>query len=205
MLYVELTPFLTRDNTLYWVLCPNKLSKIALHYIAGQLKHIKAMAAITNPLVNSYKRLVAGYEAPTYIAWGEVNRSALIRIPRYTPGRENSTRCELRNPDPSCNPYLALAVMLAAGLDGIENELNPPDPVNEDIYLLDDKKAEELNIDNLPHNIWEATQELAKNNVIRSALGEHAFQSIYNTNKAEWFDYKAYVTKWEHDKYLSMY
>ncbi|MFC1810248.1 glutamine synthetase family protein [Patescibacteria group bacterium] len=204
-MHVHQSLFKNGENAFYDEKSPIKLSNLALHYIAGQLKHIKAMAAITNPIVNSYKRLVPGYEAPTYIAWGNTNRSALIRIPRYTPGREKATRIELRNPDPSCNPYLAFAVMLAAGLDGIENEMQAPEPVNEDIFTLNDDKAKELKIDNLPYNLWEATKELEKDDVIRAALGEHAFESIYAARKADWFNYKTYVTKWEYDKYLSMY
>jgi len=202
-MHVHQSLFKNEDNAFYDEKSSNKLSKIAHQYIAGQLKHIKAMTAILNPIVNSYKRLVPGYEAPTYIAWGDTNRSALIRIPRYTPGREKSTRAELRNPDPSCNPYLAFAVMLAAGLDGIEKELKAAEPVNEDIFHLDDSKAKELKIETLPQNLWEATKELAKDGVIRAALGEHAFNSIYKTHKADWFDYKTYVTRWEQDKYLS--
>lgn len=182
-----------------------KLSKTALSYIAGQLKHINAITAVTNPTVNSYKRLVAGYEAPTYVAWGQTNRSALIRIPRYTPGRESATRCELRSPDPSSNPYLAFAVMLAAGLDGIENNLTPPDAVNEDIFHLDDERAKELDIKHLPDNMWEAMKHLEKDDVIKEALGEHTHRSLITAKKAEWFDYKAHVSKWEHDRYLALY
>ncbi|MCD6109919.1 glutamine synthetase [bacterium] len=179
-----------------------KLSKIALNFIAGQLKNIGAITAIANPTVNSYKRLVAGYEAPVYVAWGQTNRSALIRIPRYTKGRESATRCEFRSPDPSSNPYLAFAVMLAAGLDGIENNLTPPDPVNEDIFHLDDKKAKELKIRHLPDNMWEAIKDLEKNGVIKDALGEHIFNAFTKAKRAEWLDYKTYVSQWEHDKYF---
>lgn len=202
-MHVHQSLFKDGDNAFYDADSETKLSTLALQFIAGQLTHIKAMAAILNPIVNSYKRLVPGYEAPTYIAWGNTNRSALIRIPRYTPGREKGTRAELRNPDPSCNPYLAFAVMLAAGLDGIENELVAPAPVNEDIFHLDDAKAKELNIQTLPQNLWEATKELEKDEVIKGALGEHAFNSIYAAHKSDWFDYKTQVTKWEYDKYLS--
>jgi glutamine synthetase len=201
-MHVHQSIFKNGENAFFDENSETKLSTLAHQFIGGQLKHIKAMAAILNPIVNSYKRLVPGYEAPTYIAWGNTNRSALIRIPRYTPGREKSTRAELRNPDPSCNPYLAFAVMLAAGLDGIESELTPPPAVDEDIFELDDSKTEEMKIESLPHNLWESTKELEKDEVIRAALGEHAFKSIYAANKAQWFDYKTYVTKWEYDKYL---
>jgi len=204
-MHIHQSLFKNGENAFYDENSETKLSTLAMQFIAGQLKHIKAMTAILNPIVNSFKRLVPGYEAPTYIAWGNTNRSALIRIPRYTPGREKSTRAELRNPDPSCNPYLAFAVMLAAGLDGIENELDAPAPVNEDIFHLNDAKAKELGIETLPHNLWEATKELEKDEVIKEALGDHAFKSIYSARKADWFDYKTHVTKWEYDKYLSTY
>jgi glutamine synthetase len=202
-MHIHQSLFKDGENAFFDAHSETKLSTLAHQFIGGQLKHIKAMAAILNPIVNSYKRLVPGYEAPTYIAWGNTNRSALIRIPRYTPGREKGTRAELRNPDPSCNPYLAFAVMLAAGLDGIENEIDPPAQVNEDIFHLDDAKAKELNIQTLPQNLWEATKELEKDEVIKAALGEHAYNSIYTAHKTDWFEYKTHVTKWEYDKYLA--
>src|SRR3989338_3304460 len=127
-----------------------KLSAVAKSFIAGQLQHVKGMSAVTAPTVNSYKRLVPGYEAPVYICWAQINRSALIRIPRYSPGREKATRAELRCPDPSCNPYLAFAVMLKAGLDGIKNKMEPPKPVEEDVYEFDECKLETHGIDTLP-------------------------------------------------------
>ncbi len=204
-MHVHQSFFKDGKNVFYDEKTSNKLSELALQFIAGQLCHIKAITAITNPIVNSYKRLVAGYEAPVYIAWGETNRSALIRIPRYTPGREAATRCELRSPDPSCNPYLAFAVMLAAGLDGIENEMQAPEAVNEDIFHVDKNRAEELKIDHLPQNIWEATLELEKDEVIKGALGEHTHRSIVTAKKNEWLEYKAHVTQWEHNRYLKTY
>lgn len=204
-MHVHQSLFKNGKNAFYDENSENKLSKVAYHFIAGQLKHIKAVCAITNPLVNSYKRLVSGYEAPVYISWGEVNRSALIRIPRCTPGKEVATRCELRCPDPSCNPYLALAVMLAAGLDGIDNEIQAPDPVNEDIFKLDNENSEKLQVEHLPYNIWEAMIELEKDEVIRGALGEHTHRAIATAKRAEWFDYKANVTQWEKDRYLEIY
>jgi glutamine synthetase len=204
-MHVHQSLFKKGKNAFYDENSPNKLSKVAHNFIAGQLKHIKAVCAITNPIVNSYKRLVAGYEAPVYITWGEVNRSALIRIPRCTPGKETATRCELRNPDPSCNPYLALAVMLAAGLDGIENDLKAPEPVNENIFLLDNENPDDIKVDHLPYNIWEAMRELKKDEVIKSALGEHTHRAIATAKRAEWFDYKANVTQWEKNRYLEVY
>lgn len=204
-MHVHQSLFKNGENAFFDAKSKNKLSKIAHQFIAGQLNHVKAFSAITNPIVNSYKRLVAGYEAPVYIAWGETNRSALIRIPRYTPGREKGTRCELRSPDPSCNPYLAFAVMLAAGLDGIEKKMTPPDAINENIYHLDDKHSNDLHIEQLPQNMWESMQYLKDDKIIRDALGEHTYKSIYNAKHAEWFDYKAFVTDWEHKRYLETY
>ncbi len=179
-----------------------KLSPLAYSYLAGQLQHAKALSAILAPTVNSYKRLVSGYEAPVYICWAQINRSALIRIPRYSPGREQSTRLELRCPDPACNPYLAFSVMLKAGLDGIKKGLKPPKPVEEDVYELDSHRLKELNIDMLPFSIKRAIEELAKDEVLKEALGKHTFQSFYDAKIAEFDDYRMRVTPWELDKYL---
>ena len=138
------------------------------------------------------------------MAWGQTNRSALIRIPRYTKGRESATRCEFRSPDPSSNPYLAFTVMLAAGLDGIENDMVPPNPVDEDIFHLDDERAKELKIRHLPDNMWEAIKDLEKDEVIKNALGEHIFNAFSKAKRVEWFEYKTYVSRWEHDKYFAL-
>jgi glutamine synthetase len=179
-----------------------KLSPLAYHFIAGQLTHARALAAVVAPTVNSYKRLVPGYEAPAYVCWAQINRSALIRIPRYSPGRESSTRVELRCPDPSCNPYLAFAVMLAAGLDGIEQESAAPPPVNEDVYDLGEDDLRERAIGVLPGTLGEALQELAADPVIRDALGEHVYQAFVRAKRAEWDDYRIRVTEWELARYL---
>lgn len=181
---------------------PYKLSELAYHFIAGQLKHAKALAAIVAPTVNSYKRLVPGYEAPAYICWAQVNRSALIRIPRYSPGRESATRVELRCPDPSCNPYLAFAAMLAAGLDGIENGLTAPPPVNEDVYDFDEDDLRERSIGVLPGTLDEALRALAADPVICDALGEHVYEAFSRAKKAEWDEYRIRVTEWELERYL---
>ncbi len=181
------------------------LSNLAKYFIQGQLSHIKAMNAIINPTVNSYKRLVVGYEAPVYIAWGQRNRSALIRIPRYTPGREKSVRIELRCPDPSANPYLAFAVMLAAGLDGIRKKKLPPPPVEENIYDFSREEARERSIDILPRDITEALDNLERDDVIREALGEFAYQKFRNLKLKEWEEYSLQVTPWEIDQYLEKY
>jgi glutamine synthetase len=179
-----------------------KLSQLAYHFITGQLTHARALAAVVAPTVNSYKRLVPGYEAPAYICWAQINRSALVRIPHYSPGRESSTRVELRCPDPSCNPYLAFAVMLAAGLDGIEQELAAPPPVNEDVYDFDEDDLRERAIGVLPGTLDEALQELAADQVIRDALGKHVYHAFVRAKRAEWDDYRIRVTEWELARYL---
>lgn len=178
------------------------LSQTALHFIAGQLAHAKAMTPIIAPLVNSYKRLVPGYEAPVYISWGRTNRSALIRVPRITAGRYRSTRCELRCPDPSCNPYLAFAVMLAAGLDGIEKRLQPPAPAEEDLYHVDGVRA---GLETLPGDLGQAIEELEKDEVIQDALGQHVYERYVEAKTQEWSEYRGYVSRWELDRYLTLY
>jgi len=179
-----------------------QLSETAYHYIGGVMRHARAMAAITNPTVNSYKRLVPGYEAPVYIAWSPRNRSPLIRVPEK---RGNSTRIEVRNPDPSCNPYLALAVMLKAGLDGIKNRITPPPPVFKNIYEMTERERAELSIESLPGSIMEAVECLEKDEVIREALGEHIFSRFVEAKKIEWDEYRSQVHQWEIDKYLTKF
>jgi glutamine synthetase len=154
------------------------------------------------PTVNSYKRLVSGFEAPVYVCWAQINRSALIRIPRYSPGREKSTRLELRCPDPSCNPYLAFAAMLKTGLDGIKKGLTPPPPVEEDVFEMDASRLKELKIETLPFSIKRAVEELEKDSVIKEALGEHTFEKLKEAKLAEFDDYRMQITPWELDKYL---
>jgi glutamine synthetase len=181
------------------------LSRVAYSFIAGQLSHIRAMSAILSPTVNSYKRLVSGYEAPVYISWGRTNRSALIRIPMYSAGRHESTRIELRCPDPSCNIYLAFAVMLKAGLDGVRKDLTPPTPVEEDVYHFDDARLRELSIDTLPYTLWGALKELRDDLLIQEALGEHTFQRYVEAKTREWDEFRLQVTQWELDTYLEVY
>jgi glutamine synthetase len=178
------------------------LSELAHQFIAGQLKHAKALAAVVAPTVNSYKRLVPGYEAPVYICWAQINRSAMIRIPRYSPGREDSTRAELRCPDPSCNPYLAFAAMLAAGLDGIRNRLVPPAPVSDDVYEYSPVELVERRIETLPGTLGDALEALEADDVIRDALGEHVYQVFDRAKSAEWDEYRIQVTDWERERYL---
>lgn len=180
---------------------PHGLSKIAKQFIAGQLAHARGMCAILAPLVNSYKRLVAGYEAPVSICWARINRSALIRVPRASDG--NSARLELRCPDPSCNPYLAFAVMLAAGLDGIRRNLPVVEATEENIYLLD--KASKSPRDVLPTSLNEALKALEDDTIIRDALGAHTHEVFINAKRVEWEDYRLEVTDWELKKYLSGY
>jgi glutamine synthetase len=180
---------------------PHGLSKIAKHFIAGQLAHARGMCAILAPLVNSYKRLVIGYEAPVYISWARINRSALIRVPRAS--ESESTRLELRCPDPSCNPYLAFAVMLAAGLDGIRRELPVGDATEENIYLLDNPNYSPKDL--LPSSLNQALKALEEDDVIRDALGAHTHEVFINAKRVEWEDYRLEVTDWELKKYLSSY
>lgn len=181
-----------------------KLSKIAYEFIAGQLGHIKAMSLILSPTVNSYKRLVLGYEAPVYICWGQRNRSALIRVPHYSPGREQSVRAELRCPDPSCNPYLAFTVMLTAGLDGIKRKLKPPDPVEEDVYGFDDSKLASLGIETLPRSLSESIEEFEKDKLMKEVLGEHLYGRYLEVKRLEWQEYIKQVTQWELDRYFEI-
>ncbi|MFQ6015709.1 MAG: type I glutamate--ammonia ligase [Anaerolineae bacterium] len=181
-----------------------RLSPLAYQYMAGQIAHARALAAIVAPTVNSYKRLVPGYEAPAYICWAQINRSALIRIPSYSPGREQSTRLELRCPDPSCNPYLAFAAMLMAGLDGIEQKMTPPLPVEEDVYHFDDARLEELSIGMLPNTLEEALAELERDEVLQESLGKHAYEAFVRAKREEWDEYRLQVTPWELDRYLQI-
>lgn len=181
------------------------LSKMAKSFVMGQLTHIRAMNAILNPNINSYKRLVVGYEAPVYIAWGQRNRSALIRIPRYTPGREKAVRAELRCPDPSANPYLAFAIMLAAGLDGIEKKMTPPAPVEENIYEFTPEEAKERHIGLLSRDITEAIDLMRKDKVVCEALGDFVVEKFCELKMQEWDAYRLQVTPWEIDQYLEKY
>jgi len=180
----------------------NQLSDTAHHYIGGLLKHARSFVAITNPLVNSYKRLVPGYEAPSNVAWSDHNRSPLVRVPAR---RRTGTRCEVRVPDPSCNPYLAFAVMLAAGLDGVENQIDPGPPVNLNIFDMSETEKLERKITQLPRDLHEALEELAGNDVLKEALGEHIFSQFLVAKRKIWKEYSASVSQWELDRYLGAY
>jgi glutamine synthetase len=181
------------------------LSPTARSFMAGLLAHAPGMIAILAPLVNSYKRLVPGFEAPVYISWARINRSALIRIPQATRGRPESTRLELRCPDPSCNPYLAFAAMLAAGLDGIERQLELARPVEENLYHFDDTMTRKQGVKTLPASLAEALDEFSKDEVIQAALGAHVSEWFIEAKRAEWNDYRMQVTPWELERYLMTY
>jgi len=181
------------------------LSQVARQFIAGQLAHARAMSAVLAPLVNSYKRLVPGYEAPVYISWGQINRSALIRVPQVQPDRPESTRLELRCPDPSCNPYLAFAVMLRSGLQGIKDGLEPPSISNEDLYHLDDRGRQARGLDTLPGSLGEALAELQKDPLLRETLGDHIFDRFVEAKTIEWQEYCIQVSGWELERYLRIY
>jgi len=179
------------------------LSTIAKQYIAGQLHHARAICAVIAPLVNSYKRLVPGYEAPVYVSWARINRSALIRVPKVTDVQ--ATRLELRCPDPSCNPYLAFAVMLYAGLDGIEKEMTPPDAFEENLYDLDEARRQAQHVEMLPGSLGEALDCLAEDEVIQGALGEHVYERFVRAKTQEWDEYRIAVSPWEIERYLATY
>jgi glutamine synthetase len=178
------------------------LSPLARSYIAGIIRHAREIAAITNQWVNSYKRLVPGYEAPVYISWARRNRSTMIRVPMYKPGKEQATRIEFRSPDPACNPYLAFAIMLAAGVKGIEGNYPLPDPIEEDIYEMDEEARDRAGITSLPGNLFEALQEIEKSKLVRETLGDHIFNKFVANKKIEWDRYRTHVSQYEIEKYL---
>ena len=201
-MHCNISLFKDGKNTFFAPDEPFQLSKEALYSIGGVLKHVESFTAVTNPIVNSYKRIVPGFEAPVYIAWSLANRSALIRVPAK---RGVATRIELRSPDPSCNPYLALASILGAILDGIENKIEPPKPVEENIYEMTPKELKKAGIDSLPGTLIEAIYLLEKDDVIKNALGEHILNEFITAKHIEWDRYRTYVTQWELDHYLNAY
>ena len=190
------------ENAFYDEKAEYQLSDTAKYAIGGMLKHIKSITAITNPTVNSYKRLVPGYEAPVYLAWSLANRSALLRVPAK---RGISTRVELRSPDPACNPYLAFAAILEACIDGIRNKIDPPEPVESNIYQLTTKERKKQKIESLPGSLAEALEHLDKSIVARAALGDHIFNEFMSSKRKEWDSFRTYVSQWELDKYLERY
>lgn len=187
--------FFSKDDRYY-------LSNVAKKFIAGQLKYARELSAVFAQWVNSYKRLVPGYEAPVYIAWSKRNRSALIRVPEYHPGKEQATRAELRCPDPACNPYLTFAVMLKAGLEGIEKGYELSEPMQENLYHLSDEEREELGIKSLPDNLGEAIAITEQSELVKKTLGEHIFNRFVNLKKKEWEEYRIRLTKYELDNLL---
>lgn len=194
--------FQGKENVFYAPQAPDQLSEVAYQYIAGILAHARGFAAITNPTVNSYKRLVPGYEAPVYLAWAQRNRSPLIRIPAK---RGLSTRIEVRNPDPSCNPYLAFAVMLKAGLDGIKKGLTPPEPIETNLYHMDEEERISLKIATLPANLYEAMHELSQDPIMQEALGDHIYNRFMEAKNSEWDSYRTQVHPWEINRYLTVF
>ena len=201
-MHCNISLFKDGENAFYDEKAEYQLSEVAKYSVGGILKHVKSFTAVTNPLINSYKRLVPGYEAPVYLAWSLANRSALLRVPAK---RGVSTRVELRSPDPSCNPYLAFAAILESCLDGVRNKIDPPAPVESNIYKLTAKERKKQRIDSLPGSLSEALENMDKSLVTRAALGDHIFKEFMTAKKKEWDSFRTYVSKWELDKYLARY
>ncbi|GIO26240.1 type I glutamate--ammonia ligase [Ornithinibacillus bavariensis] len=201
-MHVNMSLFKDGENTFFDPKGKLQLSDTAYQFIAGIMKHATSFTAVTNPTVNSYKRLVPGYEAPSYVAWSAMNRSPLLRIPN---SRGLSTRVEVRSVDPSANPYLALSVLLAAGLDGIENKLTPPPAVDRNIYVMTKEERLENHIEDLPSTLMNALTELKKNAVIVDAMGEHLFEHFIEAKEIEWNMFRTTVHPWEREQYLTMY
>jgi glutamine synthetase len=201
-MHVHQSLFKEKQNAFFDPKDPYHLSKVGRHYIAGLLKHGPEITAVTCQWVNSYKRLVPGYEAPAYLSWGTRNRSALVRVPEYKPGKEQATRAEYRSPDPAGNPYLTFSVMLAAGLKGIEEEYELPPPVEVDVFKLSEEKRAERGIGTLPGSLGEAIDLMEDSEIVRECLGDHTFESFIRNKKAEWDAYRAQVTAYEIEQYL---
>lgn len=199
-MHVNMSLWKGKQNIFYDAQDQNQLSKEAYQFIAGIMKYVREMAVITNPLVNSYKRLVPGYEAPVYVAWSSQNRSPLIRIPASR--GINETRVELRSPDPSANPYLTLAVCLAAGLEGIRNNLTPPESFDFNIYAMSEKEMQEREIKRLPESLDEAIKEMKAGSLVHRVLGDHLYERYAAVKKEEWNQYQSQVTAWEVEQYL---
>jgi glutamine synthetase len=190
------------ENAFHDASTPDQLSAVMRSYVAGLLKHARAFCAVTNPLVNSYKRLVPGYEAPVNVAWSHQNRSPMVRVPAR---RAKGTRAEVRMPDPSANPYLALAVQLAAGLDGVRNQLEPPEPIDKNIWKLSVRDRRRYRIQELPQDLGEAIDLLRRSSFMRETLGEHVFHQFVAAKNQEWREYLAQVHEWEIEQYLAVY
>ena len=201
-MHVHQSLFKGDKNAFYDLKDPYNLSDIAKHYIAGLIHHAPEITSITNQWVNSYKRLVPGYEAPVYVSWARRNRSAMIRVPMYKPGKELATRIEFRSPDPSCNPYLAFAVMLGAGMSGIEKKLELPNPIEEDIFEMNPAERRAHGITDLPGNLYAAIIETENSEMVREVLGEHIFNKFIENKKIEWDHYRTHVSQFELERYL---
>lgn len=201
-MHFNLSLFNGKENAFFDENADMQLSETAMQFMAGVLKHVQGFTAITNPTVNSYKRLVPGYEAPVYVAWSGQNRSPLVRIPS---SRGLSTRIEVRSVDPAANPYLAMAVILQAGLDGIKNKLTPPPAVDRNIYNMNEKEREEVGIANLPGTLQSALKELSKNDTVKQGLGEHIYHNFVEAKEIEWDMFRTTVHPWEREQYLKMY
>ncbi|MCH7678263.1 glutamine synthetase [candidate division KSB1 bacterium] len=201
-MHVHMSLFKGDRNAFYDSNDKNHLSDLAKRYIAGLIKHAPEFTLITNQWINSYKRLVPGYEAPIYTTWAVRNRSDMIRIPAYKLGKEKATRIEIRSPDPACNPYLAFSALLAAGLEGIEKNYPIVDAVERNVYNLSEEERQELNIETLPGDLYEAIKAMEKSQVIKKAMGDHVFHSLIENKKLEWADYRAQVTDWEMKNYF---
>ncbi len=201
-MHVHLSLFRGDTNIFYDPSDEDGLSRECRHFIAGLMHHARSLTAITNPLVNSYKRLVPGYEAPSYIAWSLGNRSPLIRVPAR---RGTGTRVEMRNPDPSCNPYLALAVLFAAGLDGMKNEMELGESVNDNIYIMGEQQLHDRHIESLPRSLDEALDELEKSELIRRTLTPHLLERFIEAKRIEWDEYRTQIHEWEIKRYLGAY
>jgi len=202
-MHVHQSLFRGEENAFFSADDPDHLSDIAKGFIAGQLRHMREICSVLNQYVNSYKRLVPGYEAPVYISWAHRNRTALIRVPMYIKGKESTVRAELRNPDPAANPYLAFAVMLSAGLEGIEQEYELPPSVEPNIYKMDAETREAIGLGSLPNNLYEAILETQKSELVRRTLGDHIFERFVTNKLNEWYEYREQVTDWEVRKYFA--
>jgi glutamine synthetase len=203
-MHVHQSLFRGKRNAFYDPKDPMYLSPVARGYVAGLLHHAREIIGVCAQWVNSYKRLVPGYEAPVYICWARRNRSTMIRVPMYKPGKETATRIEFRAPDPACNPYLAFAVMLHAGLEGIEKGYPLPDPVEKDLYEMSQAERDRLGIQSLPGSLNEAIGEMEKSDLVRRALGDHIFEKFIENKRIEWNEYRTQVHEYELRKYLGV-
>ena len=201
-MHVHQSLFRGNSNAMFDATDPYFLSDIAKQYIAGLLRHAREITLITSQWVNSYKRLVPGYEAPVYIAWARRNRSTLVRVPLYKPGKEKATRAEYRSPDPACNPYLAFSVMLRAGLEGITNKYPLPAPIEEDVYEMSAQRRKDLNIGALPGSLYEAIEAAETSTLVRDALGDHVFEKLMESKRIEWDRFRVHVSRYEIENYL---